>query len=286
MSSKVLIGITSKNRASILPKAIQSALDQDYANKEVAVFDDASTDNTYLLQKDFPQINWTISAVPKGLMYARNFFLDISDAEYFCSLDDDAWFLDNSALRIAIEYMDKHEDVAALAFEILSPDRMEKQTDNTIEDVETNRYIGCGHILRVSAAKKVGMYLSSPGFYGSEEKDLCIRFMDAEYRIMKLKGLYVWHDKTTLARNIYLQHRSGVCNDLVFMWRRTPLFFLFPSFFIKIYKHLSFSIQYKGVKLTGPCIRGIGDFLGALFTGKIKRKAVSVKAFKKYLSFN
>ena len=44
--SKVLIGITSKNRASILPKAIQSALGQRYSDMEVAVYDDNSTDGS------------------------------------------------------------------------------------------------------------------------------------------------------------------------------------------------------------------------------------------------
>ncbi len=283
---KVLVGITSKNRASILPKAIQSALDQNYPNKEVAIFDDASTDGTALLKNNFPNVNWTLSKEPKGLMYARNLFLDISDADYFCSLDDDAWFLSDTTLGTALEFMDKNEDVGAIGFEILSPDRNQRRNDNIIEEVETNRYIGCGHILRINAAKKVGRYMSAPGFYGSEEKDLCIRLIDAGYKIVKLWGLYVWHDKTSISRNFTLQHRSSVCNDLVFMWRRTPLLYLVPSIFTKLYKHLSFSMRYKGAKLTKPCFLGFGDFFLALIKGKVKRYPVSVKAFKKYLSFN
>lgn len=283
---KVVIGITSKNRASILPKAIQSALDQDFPNKEVAIFDDASTDGTALLQNDFPAIKWILSKEPKGLMYARNLFLDISDADYFCSLDDDAWFLSDDTLSTALEFMDKNKDVGAIGFEILSPDRNQKRNDGIVEPMETNRYIGCGHVLRVDAAKKVGRYLSAPGFYGSEEKDLCIRLIDAGYKIIKMNGLYVWHDKTTISRNFTLQHRSSVCNDLVFMWRRTPLMYLVPSVFMKLYKHLSFSIRYKAVKLTKPCLQGFGDFFVALFKGKIERGPVSIKAFKKYLSFN
>ena len=283
---KVLVGITSRNRASILPKAIQSALNQNYLNKEIAIFDDASTDGTALLQHSFPDIKWILSKEPRGLMYARNLFLEVSDAAYFCSLDDDAWFLSENALGIAIEYLDNNKDVAAIGFEILSPDRNKMRHDNIIETVETNRYIGCGHVLRVDIAKNTGMYLSAPGFYGSEEKDLCIRMIDAGYKIIKMKGLYVWHDKTSIARDFHLQHRSNVCNDLVFMWRRTPLMYLVPSFFLKLYKQLAFSIRYKGDSLTMPCLGGIGDFYRALFTGKIKRNPVSVKAFKKYLSFN
>ena len=36
---KVCIGITTKNRADILSKSIESALSQSYPNKEVVVFD-------------------------------------------------------------------------------------------------------------------------------------------------------------------------------------------------------------------------------------------------------
>ncbi|MDG2124985.1 MAG: glycosyltransferase [Verrucomicrobiales bacterium] len=37
----VRIGIVTKNRASVLAKAIESALAQDYPHKEVVVYDDA-----------------------------------------------------------------------------------------------------------------------------------------------------------------------------------------------------------------------------------------------------
>ncbi len=282
---KVLIGITSKNRASILPKAIRSAGEQHYTNKAIAVFDDASSDNTATLEKDFPWVQWTLSKEPRGLMYARNYFLGISDAEYFCSLDDDAWFLNDNAVGIAIDYLDKHPDVAAIAFEILSPDNHKRDND-AIRDVETNNYIGCGHVLRISATKQVGMYSATPGTYGGEEKDLCIRFIDAGYRIIKLFGVRVWHDKTNIARNEWRQHRSGVCNDFVFMWRRTPLLYLFPSVFMKIYVHFIFPIKYKKLSLYTAFFRGFFDFVKAVVTGKIKRQPVSKRAFKKYLSFN
>ena len=285
MPSKVLIGITSKNRFSILPAAINSAISQEYEHKEVAVFDDNSTDETETLIDKYPDVKWYFSKEEKGYLFARNMFLETTDADYYCSLDDDSWFLDQHELKNAVDYMDASPRVGALSFKILSDDlTRENKRGNSI--VETNNFIGCGHLLRVAAVKNVGCYAVNPGYYGGEEKDLCIRLMDKEYSIMRFPSVEIWHDKTNIARDFPLQHRSGVCNDLVFMWRRTPAIYLVPSFFIKLYKHLSFSIQYKEINLIKPCIKGIGDFLKALFSGRIKRNAVSVKAFKKYLSFN
>ena len=285
MSSKVLIGITSKNRFSILPKSIDSAIGQEYANKVVAVYDDNSNDRTPELENVYPNVKWYFSKEEKGYLYARNMFLQTTDADYYCSLDDDSWFLDKKQLTNAVAYMDESPAVGALSFKIYSND-LRKEIKRGDMIVETNNFIGCGHLLRVSAVKSVGNYAVNPGYYGCEEKDLCIRLMDNGFSIVRFPSVEVWHDKTNIARDFPMQHRSGVCNDLVFMWRRTPGLYLIPSFFLKVYKHLAFSIRYKGASLTVPCLKGIGDFFRALASGKIKRYPVSLKGFKKYLSFN
>lgn len=282
---KVIIGITSKNRATILPKAIESGLNQLYPNKEIAVYDDNSTDGTDKLQATYPQISWHFSKEEKGYLYARNQILQHTDADYYCSLDDDSWFLDNEMLGKAIEYMNASPQVAVLAFKILSP-TPEKEIQKGDAIIETNNFIGCGHMLRVDAVNRVGDYAVNPGYYGGEEKDLCIRLMDKGYSIMRFPAVQIWHDKTNIARDFRMQHRSGVCNDLVFMWRRTPFIYLFPSLFHKLYRHLRYSMKYKPVSLTKSCLQGIGDFFKFLLSGKINRKAVSIQAFKKYLSFN
>jgi GT2 family glycosyltransferase len=258
---------------------------QTYLNKEVTVFDDASTDETPTLKNKYSEINWIISDTPKGYLYARNLFLEMSDAELFVSLDDDSWFLDKDALKIAIEYLEKNNQIGAIAFEIIGPENPEIK-NVPVTAVETNMYIGCGHLLNVEAVKKVGAYIPTPGLYGGEEKDLCIRLMDAGYKIILLKGLYVWHDKTNVARNIQSQHRSGVCNDLIFAFRRTPLLLLFPSLGIKFWKHFIFSYRFKEQPLLKPCLNGFRDFFRYIFSGRTKRNPVSIKTFKQYLQLN
>jgi GT2 family glycosyltransferase len=282
---KVHIGITSKNRASILPKAIRSGLEQRYSPKKISVFDDASTDNTAALQVEFPQVNWIISDQTKGYVYARNLFLEDNEAEFFSSLDDDSWFLQKNALDVAVKAMNDDPTIGAIAFDIRDHDRPDTSPEPLAYE-ETNMFIGCGHLLRVSAVRQVGCYIPPPGYYGGEEKDLCIRLMDAGFKIVRINGLIVWHDKTNVARNHYFQHRSGVCNDLVFAFRRTPLILLVPSLLTKFYKHFIFSATYKKEKLLRPCLAGFKDFFKFVFTGRVNRRAVSLKTFRKYLSLN
>lgn len=279
---RILIGVTSKNRAAILPKAIDSALRQTFLEKEIWVYDDASTDNTKALKQQYPTINWIFSNEQLGYLYARNLFMKKDGFDYFCSLDDDAWFLDENALTKALKYMNDNPEVGVLGFDMLSPDSPKKKT-SIAHFTETNNFIGCGHIVRLKAAQTVGYYAENPGFYGGEEKDLCIRLIDAGYQIITYKGMYVWHDKTMLSRNLKKQHQSGVCNDLVFTYRRAPLIILIPALPIKLCKHLRFSIFYKKETLIKACFLGFQDFFKWLITKKTFRKPVSKKTFNKFI---
>jgi GT2 family glycosyltransferase len=280
----VLVGITTRDRYEILPKAIRSALTQHYPALQVAVFNDNSTDSTQLIKREFPQISWEASIETKGYLFARNKLMGEAKALYFCSLDDDAWFLDDAALAKSIEYLNKHPDVAAVGFDILSPDNPHPNPEQ--EPVETNMFIGCGHVLRLEAIRAVGFYDPNPLFYGGEEKDLCLKLIDKGFKIISMTGVHVWHDKTLVARNQHAQHKSGICNDLVFFYRRSPLVFLFPGLFVKIIKHLKFSWQYDGGSLFKDGLSGVANFVTLFFSFKLKRAPVSIKAFRKYNHLN
>lgn len=274
---KVLIGITTYNRAGILPKAIESALSQDYGNKEVAVFDDASTDETWKLREAHPTVRWHAAPENQGYLQARNFLMRETDADYYFSLDDDAWFIGEDEISIGVEYLNRNPEVAALAYDILSPDRPSVRQRAAAQP--TFSIIGCGHMLRLSAVKNIGCYIPSPGMYGSEEQDLCIRLLDRSQEIMLLPGVHVWHDRTMLSRNSAAQHASGVCNDLVFAFRRSPypmLFWLIPG---KIMSHLRFAI---GHGLVGACLKGIGLFLRATPSLFSTRKPVTARVYKEF----
>ena len=285
MSSKVLIGITSKDRYAILPKAINSAINQKYENKEIAVYDDRSTDATETLVKEYTNVKWYFSKEEKGYLFGRNMFLETTDAEYYCSLDDDSWFLNDEHLKQAVDYMNATPSVAVLAFKILSNDlRKEIKRGNTI--VETNNFIGCGHMLRVSAVRSVDNYAVNPGYYGGEEKDLCIRLIDKGFTIIRFPSVEVWHDKTSISRDLIRQHRSNVCNDLVFACRRIPALILAPIFLYKLFSNFRFALFTEKGLFVKPCLKGMLDFFKFIFSGKVNRKAVKMSTYKKFIHLN
>jgi GT2 family glycosyltransferase len=275
---KVLIGITTHNRADILAKSIQSALNQNYAEKEVAVFDDASSDDTSLLREKFPTVSWYQSQTNQGYLAARNKLMSETDADFYFSLDDDAWFVEEDEISVGVELMKRRTEVAALAYDILSPDRTEPV--ERLQPFRAHTFIGCGHLLRLSAVREVGYYTPNPGFYGGEEKDLCLQLLDRHYEVMFLPGVHVWHHKSAQARDLEAQHRSGVCNDFVFALRRCPLpmaLWLIPG---KVVSHLRFAIT-KDLLL--PCLRGMAMFCASLPQVAPTRKPVRATTFHEFL---
>ena len=195
---KVLVGITTHNRADILPKSIQSALDQDYSNKGVAVFDDASTDSTPLLKLRYPGVSWHRAESNQGYLVARNKLMQETDAEFYFSLDDDAWFLKGDEISRGVAFMKERPEVAALAYDILSPDRAEAV--KRAKPVKTHLFIGCGHMLRLSTVREASYYTPNPGKYGAEESDLCVRLLDSKHEIFYLPGVHVWHDEAEVVQ--------------------------------------------------------------------------------------
>jgi GT2 family glycosyltransferase len=277
---KVLVGIVSKNRCQILPLAINSALSQKGVSVSVSVYDDQPNDATRDLAAQYPNVYWEFGETTKGYVYARNKMMRETGAEYFCSLDDDSWFTTDDDLRTAVSYLDAHPQVGAIAFDILSPDRPAREP--LTEPVETANFIGCGHVLRLSQVREVGYYDPNPAFYGGEEKELSIKLIDKGYQVVRLPGVHVWHDKTTVARDFMRQHRSAVCNDLVFAYRRTPGRILIPALVAKTCGHLRFAARYQKGLLFRSCLGAISDFVGILVTFKLDRKPVSMTTLRKF----
>jgi len=253
-SPSVLIGITTHNRADILPKAISSALAQDHPDFAVSVLDDGSTDETSGLSGKFPGVKWQRNEVPQGIIEARNRLM-ATEADYYVSLDDDAWFLRHDEIGLAVAHMEAHREVAAVAFDILSPDRSEPVRRGEPKDV--GMFIGCGHVLRISSVREAGFYAATPGTYGSEEADLSLRLQDLDYRVVLLPGVHVWHDKAWSGRDFFPIHRSGVCNDLVMTLRRCPFPDLVVLLPLKFVNYLRFWLRRPSFFFAG--LAGFAD---------------------------
>ncbi|WP_409214340.1 glycosyltransferase family 2 protein [Prosthecobacter sp.] len=277
----VLVGIVTHNRAEILPKAVAAALAQRGCTVRVSVIDDGSTDGTAAVARQFPGVEWLTWRPNRGYMAARNQWMSTEGVDYFVSLDDDAWFLQEDEIALAVDYLESHPEAAAVAYDILSPDRPQPVQRGV--PCQTAMFIGCGHVLKLSALRAVGLYEKTPGSYGGEEKDLCLRLLDAGSQVVAMPGVHVWHDKSAVARDVAFQHCSGVCNDLVMALRRSPLTYLLAALLSKTARHLFYSWRQGLVR---PCLQGFGMFVQAIPEVLRSRRPVGVAALRTYMKLS
>jgi len=243
------------NAESWLSEAVESVLGQTFGDFEFVVIDDGSSDETPSLRHEFDSVSWERWEVGQGYVRARNWMMLKANEKYYASLDDDAWFVRGDEIAVAVDFLERHPKAAAVAFDIISPDRCTEASRGATTSVAM--FLGCGHVLRLSAVRELGGYTEFPGAYGVEEKDLCLRLIDNGYEIVKLDGVHVWHDKALSARDLHGQHRSGVCNDLTLSLRRVPLGLVVPVVVSKAAKHLVFAIRNG---LLRACLQGMHDF--------------------------
>jgi glycosyltransferase involved in cell wall biosynthesis len=90
--NKISVIIPTFNRASVLPRAIDSVLKQSHPADEIMVIDDGSTDETrQLIQQQYSEIIY-INQPNKGVSSARNTGIKNAKGNWICLLDsDDSW---------------------------------------------------------------------------------------------------------------------------------------------------------------------------------------------------
>lgn len=277
-SPSIVVGVVTRNRAPLLPKALDSVLRQRGYAVRLSVIDDDSNDHTQDIAHQYANVEWARWSPGRGLMAARNHWMRAQGCDYFVSLDDDAWFLDGDEVAVAVDQLESRRDVAAVAFDILSPDRPSRVP--RADPRATAMFIGCGHVVRVAAVQAVGCYEETPGGYGGEEKDLCLRLLNAGHKVLFLPGVHVWHEKSSLARAAREQHRSGVCNDLVLTLRRTPAVLLPVAVLAKLWRHLMFA---RANDLLWPCLRGFAWCARQLPAVLRARRPIRIEALREFM---
>src|SRR5690606_27150909 len=115
-ASKPVVSVITPtyNRAAFLPQAIERVLGQTFADLELLIVDDGSTDNTRQLVECYAQDKRVryFYQENQGQSIARNRGLQEARGEFVCFLDsDNAWMLDKLEKSVSVMRVQKDIDV-------------------------------------------------------------------------------------------------------------------------------------------------------------------------------
>lgn len=109
--SFISIIIPCYNHGEFIEKAVYSALEQTYPNKEIIIIDDGSNTQTKkVLQKMKPKIDLLITQKNQGVVIARNEGVRMAKGNYILTLDADDYF-EPGFLEKAVKILDANKKV-------------------------------------------------------------------------------------------------------------------------------------------------------------------------------
>lgn len=190
--------ITTRNRLEDL-KITLGEISYLLNNENVAciICDDGSTDGTFQYLKDnYKQIQVIQNKTSKGLIFSRNRLLNITQADYAITLDDDAHIVSNNPLEVIEDFFLNHPKCAVIASRIFWGKDLPSNLADTSNNTRVKGFVGCGHVWRMNAWRSIPNYPDWFIFYGEEEF--------ASYQLFK-KQWEVWYVPA-----LFIQHRVDV----------------------------------------------------------------------------
>ena len=203
---KISVIIPVYNYGKYLKEAIQSALSQQFADYEIIIINDGSTDNTTEVLREFenhPKIKLITPKENRGLVRSCHEAIEASTGEYIIRLDADDYF-DENALLVLSNVLDKNPDVGLVypdyfliseEGKVLDYIRLPKVAEEVkLLDLPAN---GAGTMFRRSCYQAVGGY------------DLSLRLEDNYDLWLKILNRFKVHN-VNLPLFYYRRHGSNM----------------------------------------------------------------------------
>ena len=236
---RLSIGITTRNRPDALAACIASLGALRELRPEVLVFDDGSEPPVQAVWPEM-QVRVLRDDASPGYIVGRNRLVREASAPCVLLLDDDTRVLSAASVERGLAVLEGDDAVAAVAFAQAEADGrpwpIAMQPSAADFACVIPSFIGFAHLLRRDVFLSLGGYREDFVYYG-EEKDYCLRLIDAGYRTVYLPDALVSHvpDAAGRSRTRYLRFvsRNDCLNALYndpfprVLWTLPARFFLY-----------------------------------------------------------
>ncbi|HXW03865.1 MAG TPA: glycosyltransferase [Vicinamibacterales bacterium] len=225
--SRLTVGITTRNRPEALRRCLASLSHIAHLAPEVLVFDDASEPPaTAGTSPGGIPVRVIRDERHAGNIAGRNRLVREAVGPSILLLDDDAALIEAGAVERGLAVLESDAAAAAIAYAQAdragAPWPAGMQPAAFGEPCVVPAFIGFAHMVRRGAFLELGGYRERYEFYG-EEKDFCLRLVDAGYRTVYLPAALVMHDPDPGGRSPRRYLRYVTRNDCLYALYNEPL---------------------------------------------------------------
>jgi GT2 family glycosyltransferase len=219
MSTNLSVGIQTRNRPEALLACLRSLDLIAHLTPEILVFDDGSEPPASAVVGSADRVR--VLRGSGAAAVGRNRIVREAAGEFVLLLDDDTLLLDEASIGDALAAMTNDPSIAVIAFAQASADGTRwpaaMQPSPAEEPAVVNNFIGFAHLVRRSAFLALGGYREIFEYHG-EEKELCLRLIEAGHAIVYLPHARVAHVTDPASRNarryLRLVSRNDCLNSL------------------------------------------------------------------------
>lgn len=215
MTPRLSIGITTRNRPQALERCLASLDALQPLAPEVLVFDDGS-DPPASAAGATGHVAIIRDPSSPGYIVGRNRLVRAAAAPFVLLLDDDTRVLSAASVERAMSVLERDPAAAAVAFAQAEADGRPwpaaMQPARTEYACVVPSFIGFAHLLRRDVFLRLGGYREDFVFYG-EEKEFCLRLIDAGHRTVYLPDALVSHLPDVAGRSLTRYLRFVSRND-------------------------------------------------------------------------
>jgi GT2 family glycosyltransferase len=278
------VGITTRDRPAALRRCLASLQVLAPLAPRIVVFDDSSDQPASIIVGDMATGATVIrDERHPGYIAGRNRIMKDAVTPYVLLLDDDAVVLSLASVQAAMAVLDRDEAVAAVGFAQAEqdgspwPERM--QPGRGLQPAYVTAFIGFAHLLRRDAFLRLGGYRESFVFYG-EEKDFCVRALEAGMRVVYLPDALVGHFPDPGGRSATRYVRFAIRNDCLYSLYNDPWPVVALSLPLRLWR-------YRRMKVSSGAASGglrwiVGELRRTLPDVRSHRQAVSWSTFREW----
>lgn len=186
---KVSIIMATYNCQDLLTISMDSILNQTYTDWEFIVCDDCSTDNTYMVLKEYEckypeKIKVLKNDVNSKLSYSLNRCLQISKGKYIARMDADDVSLPERLTK-QVEFLDEHPEFSVVGTAMIPfdekgdrPVRYYKEIPDSSDMLRRSPFPHATIMMRKEAYDAVGGYTVSKRTARAQDYDMWFRFFE------------------------------------------------------------------------------------------------------------